>query len=48
MEKCAPQNEWFFIRFVSFTSTLVYGVVWNQSLGVEDYFFRRTENSGHH
>ena len=31
MEKHAPQNGGFFIRFVVFTSTLVCSVVWNQS-----------------
>ena len=32
MEKLASQNWWFFIRFVDFTSNLVYSVVWNQSV----------------
>ena len=31
MEEGAPQNGCFFIRFVTFNSTLVYSVVWNQS-----------------
>ena len=37
MKKLAPQNWWFLIGFVAFTSTLVYSVVWNQSLA--DTFF---------
>ena len=37
MEERAPQNECFFIRFVTFTSTLVYSVVWNQSADSDIY-----------
>ena len=32
MDKLAPQNGCFFVRFVTFTSTLLYRVVWNQSM----------------
>ena len=32
MEECAPQNG-FSIHFVTFSSALVYSVVWKQSLG---------------
>ena len=28
MEKCAPQNGCFFVRFVTFTGTFIYSVVW--------------------
>ena len=31
MEKFAPQNGYFFVRFVIFTSTLMYNVIWNHS-----------------
>ena len=31
MEKCAPENWWVFCPFLTFTSILVYSVVWNQS-----------------
>ena len=34
MEERAPQNGWFFIRFVVFTSNLVYSVVYNHSVYV--------------
>ena len=37
MEKLAPQNGWFFIRFLAFTRTLVYSIVWDQSL--HNYLF---------
>ena len=30
-EKRAPQNGCFFFRFVKFTSTHLYSVIWNQS-----------------
>ena len=32
MEKFAQKNGCFFICFVTFTSTLVYSVIWNQSM----------------
>ena len=32
MEERAPQNSCSSVYFVTFTSTLVYSVVWNQSL----------------
>ena len=32
MDKRAPQNGWFFIYFATFTSTLVYSIIWNQSV----------------
>ena len=31
MKECELQIGFFFIRFMTFTSTLVYSVVWNQS-----------------
>ena len=38
MVERAPQNEWFFIHFSMFTSSLVYRVVWNQSLWCGFFF----------
>ena len=34
MDKGAPPNGYFFIRFVTFTSKFVYSVVWNQALNL--------------
>ena len=33
MEKRAPPNGWFLHPFLTFTSTIVYSVIWNQSRG---------------
>ena len=41
MEERAPQNGCFFIVFVFFTNTLVYSVVWNQSLGIHIFICKK-------
>ena len=33
MEERAPQNRWYFIRYVTFTSTLVYSVAYSMNVG---------------
>ena len=32
MEECAPQNWWFFIRYMKFTNTFVYSVVYSKNV----------------